>query len=90
MFLLLHLAVTYGISWFAYNKTKTFVETRLRFVEAAQTSTAPWIAGAAAFSLGAVVALLPFVSIPMAAVLGISTGLGVRSGQRQRRLPPGM
>jgi hypothetical protein len=65
---------------------RRFVRDRLRFVDAAQRTTTPWIAGAGAWALGSLVAfLLPFVG-PLAALsFGVSVGLGVAAGARDIR-----
>ena len=69
-----------------YAAARRFVRERLRFVDAAQRGTAPWIAGAGAWVLGSLVALLlPFVG-PLAALsFGVSVGLGVAAGARDIR-----
>ena len=73
-----------GFSW-----TRNFVRSRLRYVDAAQSKPAPWIAGAAAVIIAApIVWLLPIVGGGTALALGIGTGLGVRSAQKDRLLPP--
>jgi hypothetical protein len=71
-----------GFSW-----TRTFVRTKLRFVEAAHSRPAPWIVGIGAAVLAApVVALLPIVGAGTAAALGLGAGLGVKSAQKDRHL----
>jgi hypothetical protein len=73
-----------GFSW-----TRNFVRSRLRYVDAAHAKPAPWIAGAVAVVIAApVVWLLPIVGGGTALALGIGTGLGVRSAQKDRLLPP--
>jgi hypothetical protein len=77
-------ALVGGFSW-----TRTFVRSRLRFVDAVHTKPAPWIAGAVAVLVAApVVAILPIVGGGTALALGIGTGLGVRSAQKDRLLGP--
>lgn len=71
-----------GFSW-----TRNFVRTRLRFVEAAHTTPAPWIVGVGAAVLAApIVALLPIVGAGTAIALGLGAGLGVKSAQKDRHL----
>lgn len=71
-----------GFSW-----TRNFVRTRLRFVEAAHSTPAPWVAGIGAALLASpVVALLPIVGAGTAVALGLGTGLGVKSAQKDRHL----
>jgi hypothetical protein len=69
-----------------YATARRFVRDRLRFVDAVQRSSAPWIAAAGAWVLGALVAfVLPFVG-PLAALsFGASVGLGVAAGVRDIR-----
>ena len=61
---------------------RDFVKRRLRFVDAAQKPSAPVVAGVAATAVGAVVAALPVISIPMAVAFGLGVGTGWASGQR--------
>ncbi|HEX9483805.1 MAG TPA: hypothetical protein VF929_04465 [Gemmatimonadaceae bacterium] len=70
----------------AYAQARNFVTRRLRYVDAVQSTLAPWIAGA----LTAVVAIplaafLPLVGTGTALTLGLSVGLGVASGARDVR-----
>ncbi len=86
---LLHLAVAGvalggGFAW-----TKAFVQRRLRFVDAVHTRPAPWIAGGAAALVAAPFTFLPLVTGLAAVALGVGVGLGVKSAQRDRLLPPG-
>jgi hypothetical protein len=73
-----------GFAW-----TKQFVRRRLRFVDAVHSRAAPWVAGAAAAIIASPAAALPIITLGTAAALGIGVGLGVRSAQRDRLLPPG-
>lgn len=71
-----------GFGW-----TRNFVRTRLRFVDAMHTKPAPIVVGAvAAVAAAPIVALLPFIGAGTALALGIGTGLGVRSAQKDRHL----
>ena len=73
-----------GFGW-----TRNFVRSRLRYVDAVHSRPAPFVAGAVAVILAApVVWILPIVSGVTALALGIGTGLGVRSAQKDRLLPP--
>lgn len=73
-----------------YVKTRSFVRERLRFVETAQKSAAPWAAGIGATLIAApVVAVLPVVGGLTALAFGITVGAGVRSGQKQVKLLSG-
>ena len=69
-----------------YAAARRFVRERLRFVDAAQRSTAPWIAAGGAWVLGSLVAaLLPFVGPIAALSFGAAVGLGVAAGARDIR-----
>ncbi len=73
-----------GIS---YMKVRDFVSERLRFVDAAQKRSTPWLAGVAAtLALSPVVAVLPVLGAGTAIVFGIVVGTAVRKGQREVRL----
>lgn len=74
-----------------YLKTRQFVRERLRFVDAAQRPSAPWIAGiaiglAALPLFGGLLAFLPAVGGATALALGVTVGAAVRSGQKQVKL----
>jgi hypothetical protein len=63
----------------------------LRFVDAAQRPSAPWIAGVGVFLVslpifGGLLAFLPAVGGATALLLGASVGAGVRAGQKQVKL----
>lgn len=71
-----------GFSW-----TRSFVRTRLRYVDAAHSRPAPWVVGIGAAVLASpVVALLPIVGAGTAIALGVGAGLGVKSAQKDRHL----
>ncbi len=72
-----------------YAFTKGFVRRRLRFVDAVHTRPAPWIAGIAAAIVATPVTWLPLIPHLAALGLGAGVGLGVRSAQKDRLLPPG-
>jgi hypothetical protein len=72
---------------FSYVKIRNFVSERLRFVDAAQRKSTPWIAGvAAAFAGAVIVPFLPILGGGTAIVFGIVTGTAVRKGQKQVKL----
>jgi hypothetical protein len=79
-----------------YFVTRNFVRHRLRFVDAVRSPLAPILAGAAAFAVGCVAALLPFVTLGTAAIFALGIGFGTASGAKaiergewsQRRLMP--
>lgn len=72
-------------------KTRQFVRERLRFVDAAQRPSAPWIAGIGAWLVsipifGGLLAFLPAVGGLTAIAVGVTVGAAVRSGQKQVKL----
>ena len=71
----------------SYVRIRDFVRDRLRFVDAAQRKSTPWVAGvAAAFAAAPIVAFLPILGGGTAIVFGIVAGTAVRSGQKQVKL----
>lgn len=74
-----------------YVKTRQFVRNRLRFVDAVQRRSAPFVAGgAAALAAAPVVWVLPVVGGGSAVLFGAAVGWGVVKGRRDfERLPPG-
>lgn len=73
-----------GIS---YMKVRDFVRDRLRFVDAAQRPSAPWLAGiGTTLAVSPVVAVLPILGAGTAVVFGIVVGTAVRKGQKETRL----
>lgn len=71
-----------------YTGAKQFVRVRLRYVDAALSRIAPWIAavGATAISLPLFVFLpLPFFGVTTAALFGLSVAAGVAAGAKSIR-----
>lgn len=69
-----------------YVLSRRFVRERLRFVDAAQRGTTPWIAATGALLVGLVAALvLPFVGAGSALCFALAVGLGVSAGARDIR-----
>lgn len=64
-----------------FTQVRSFVKRRLRYVDSVQKPTTPLIAGAAATVVAApVVAVLPFIGVPVALALGLGVGAGTRAG----------
>jgi hypothetical protein len=83
---LLSYAIAIGLAVFLYGAARRFVRDRLRYVDAVQKGIAPWLAGGAAFLVGALVApILPLVSLGTAITAGIAVGSGVAAGVRDIR-----
>lgn len=69
-----------------FQKTRSFVKRRLRYVEAVQKPTAPVLSGAAAAVVAApIVALVPLIGPPVAIALGIAVGAGTHAGAKDIR-----
>ena len=79
---ILLLAVTAAVAIWGYVVTRNFVRVKLRYVDAVQKGTSPLVAGAVAFGVAWV---FPFVLMPMAAIFGVSVGLGVAAGAKDIR-----
>ncbi|MDQ6831181.1 MAG: hypothetical protein M3081_20140 [Gemmatimonadota bacterium] len=79
--LMIGLAISAVTAVFGFSAARRFVRDKLRYVEAAQTKSAPLIAGIAAVALAApIVWVLPLVGAGTAIVFGLSVGAGVASG----------
>lgn len=92
MFGLIALLAASAAALIGFTQARAFVRDRLRYVDAAQSSIAPVIAGVGALLLGGtVVSFLPIVGAGTALSFGLSVALGVSNGQRdiRRALPPG-
>lgn len=83
---LITLGATVGSAAVGYLNSRAFVRGKLRYVDAVQRWSAPWIAGIAAALLAApVVWLLPLVGAGTAIVFGASVAMGVAHGAREIR-----
>lgn len=89
MFEIIAIIASAGAGLAGYLTSRDFTRRKLRFVDAAQTPAAPFIAGGvAALAATPVFWLLPVVGLGSALVLGAGVALGVRSGQADRKLLP--
>lgn len=94
MFDLIAFAATLAATAFGFITARRFVRERLKFVDAAQTWRAPFIAGLVAWAVATpIVWLLPLVGGTTAVLFGVSVALGTRAGAKdiriERRLNPG-
>lgn len=79
---LITLGATTVATGFGYMQARSFTRRKLRFVDAARSPMAPFIAGGAAAVVAAFpVALLPFVGAWTALLFGAGVGAGVASGK---------
>jgi hypothetical protein len=86
MFLMLSFLIALVVVVLGFSAARRFVRDRLRFVDAAQRASAPWIAGTGALVLGALVALLiPGVGAGTALAFALAIGSGVAVGARDIR-----
>ena len=80
---LLALAITLVVTTLGHRFARDTVSRRLRYVPAAQTASAPIIAGVGAALLALpLVAVLPIVGVGTAVVFGLFVGLGAAAGAR--------
>jgi len=90
MFELIGVVAAFSASIIGYIKTRDFVRTRLRYVEAVHSPSAPLKAGGAALLVAVpAVWLLPFVGAPTAVIFSAAVASGLVAGRRdiRKRLP---
>ena len=90
LWFILRFAASTVVAILAYAQARSFVTRRLRYVDAVQSTLAPFLAGAAAALIALpIVALLPLVGVGTALTLGLAVGAGVAAGAREvrRKLP---
>ncbi len=79
--LVIGLAISATTAVLGYGAARRFVRDKLRYVEAAQTKSAPLIAGLGALAIATpIVWVLPVVGVGTAILFGLSVGAGVASG----------
>ena len=84
----LKIAIAFSAALFGFIASRRFVENRLRYVDAAQSPFAPFLAGGAAAILAGLVFSIPFlplVGLGTAVAFGIGVFSGVASGGRENR-----
>ena len=83
IFAVVTMAAAAGAAIFGFVTARGFMRKRLRFVDAAQSPAAPFIAGAAAWLVAIpVVTFLPFVGGGTALLFGLSVGGGMLAGKQ--------
>jgi hypothetical protein len=81
--LIVSLAVALVVTTLGHRYAREMVSRKLRYVPAAQSTVAPFIAGVGATVLALpVVALVPIIGVGTALVFGLSVGLGAAAGAR--------
>jgi hypothetical protein len=84
--MLISMAIALAVAAFGYLQAKSFVQSKLRFVDAVHHFAAPLLAGIAAILIAMpVVWLLPLVGKGTAILFGLGVGAGVSSGARDIR-----
>ena len=86
MFTIISMAIAIAVAAIGYLQAKSFVRSKLRFVDAVHHFAAPLLAGLAALLVAMpVVWLLPLVGTGTAILFGLGVGAGVSSGARDIR-----
>lgn len=90
---LVWLGVSGGAAVYSYMKSRQFVRSRLRFVDAIQNPAVPLIAGVGTAFVVSAIALVPFmpiITVGTGLLVGLGVGTGVLHGSRDvKRLPGG-
>jgi hypothetical protein len=82
---MLQLFITLAAGILGFLLARSFVRSRLRFVDAVHSRMAPFVAGSAAAVVAWPATILPLVTLTTAIVFGIGTGAGTASGARALR-----
>ena len=86
MFTIISMAIAIAAAAIGYLQAKSFVQSKLRFVDAVHHFAAPILAGLAALLIATpVVWLLPLIGKGTAILFGLGVGAGVSSGARDVR-----
>jgi len=87
---LIWLGVTGVAAAFSYLKSRQFVRSRLRFVDAIQSPAAPLVAGIGTALVASALSFLPIITVGTGLLVGLGVGAGVLHGSRDvKRLPSG-
>jgi len=87
---LLWLGVSGGAALFSYMKSRQFVRSRLRFVDAIQNPAVPLVAGIGTAVVASALSFLPIITVTTGLLVGLAVGAGVLHGSRDvKRLPGG-
>ena len=87
---LIWLGVSGAAAVYGYIKSRKFVRSRLRFVDAIQNPAVPWVAGIGTAFIASALSILPLISVPLIAsvIVGVGVGTGVLHGSKDvKRLP---
>jgi hypothetical protein len=84
--LLLSFVIATIVAIVLHGSARKFVRNRLRYVDAVQKGSAPWIAGGATLlAAGVLAAVLPLVGTGIAVTAALAVGTGVAAGARDIR-----
>lgn len=82
MFLMIRFGLVIVAAIFGFAVARRYVRTRLRFVDAARSPLAPWIAGVIMALVASPLALLPLITGVTTTLFGVGAGLGTASAQK--------
>jgi hypothetical protein len=87
---LIWLGVSGAAAVYSYMKSRQFVRSRLRFVDAVQNPAVPLVAGIGVAIVLYPLSFLPIITVGTGLLIGLGVGTGVLHGSRDvKRLPPG-
>ena len=87
---LIWLGVSGGAALYSYVKSRQFVRSKLRFVDAVQNPAVPLVAGIGAAIVLYPLSFLPLITVGTGLLVGLGVGTGVLHGSRDvKRLPGG-
>ena len=87
---LIWLGVSGAAAVYSYMKSRQFVRSRLRFVDAVQNPAVPLVAGIGVAIVLYPLSFLPIITVGTGLLIGLGVGAGVLHGSRDvKRLPPG-
>ena len=87
---LLWLGVSGAAAAYSYIKSRKFVRSRLRFVDAIQNPVIPLVAGIGTAVVASALSFLPIITVGTGLLVGLAVGTGVLHGSRDvKRLPGG-
>lgn len=87
---LLWLGISGGAALYSYVKSRQFVRTKLRFVDAAHNPAVPLVAGVGTAVVLSALSFLPIITVGTGVLVGLGVGTGILHGSRDvKRLPSG-
>ncbi len=83
--LIVSFLISLAVAFVAFRAARGFVRERLRYVDAAQRGSTPWLAGGAAFVIGAILSSIFPSLLPVTLTFALAIGTGVAAGARDIR-----